>query len=72
MANTFTCLQYHIVFSTKKRQPWLRQDAQDRLWAYLGGIARENKLTALLVGGTEDHVHILLGIPADDRSEPGG
>ena len=64
MANTFTCLLYHIVFSTKHREPWLRVDSQDRVWAYLGGIANRNKLTPLLFGGMEDHVHILLGIPA--------
>jgi REP element-mobilizing transposase RayT len=64
MANTFTCLQYHLVFSTKHREPWLRPDDQDRIWAYLGGIARDNRLTAVLVGGMADHVHILLGVPA--------
>ena len=63
MANTFTCLHYHIVFSTKHREPWLQPDAQERIWAYLGGIARQNDLTALLIGGFDDHVHILLGLP---------
>jgi REP element-mobilizing transposase RayT len=29
----------------------------------LGGIARENEMTALQVGGTPDHVHILLKTP---------
>src|SRR5213596_115034 len=32
--------------------------------AYLGGIARENKMKALVVGGVEDHVHVLLSIPS--------
>jgi REP element-mobilizing transposase RayT len=63
MANTFISLHYHVVFSTKGRAPWLRADNQDRVWAYLGGIARENKLHPLLIGGTEDHIHILLAIP---------
>ena len=63
MANTFTCLHYHTIFSTKNREPWLRTDVQERVWAYLGGIARENKLTPLLIGGIEDHIHILLGMP---------
>ena len=62
MANTYTSLHYHFVFSTKNREPWLRPDAQDRVWAYLGGIARENKLTPLLIGGMEDHVHMLVGM----------
>ena len=63
MANTYTSLHYHVVFSTKRREPWLRLDSQERAWAYLGGIARQNGLKPLLVGGTEDHVHILLAIP---------
>src|SRR5690242_3944482 len=63
MANTYTCLQYHIVFSTKHREPWLRPEAQERVWAYLGGIARQNRLKPLLIGGVDDHIHILLGMP---------
>jgi putative transposase len=55
MANTFTCLHYQLVFSTKHRKPWLRAEAQQRLWAYLGGIARQNDLEPLLIGGVEDH-----------------
>jgi len=29
MAGTFTSLHYHVVFSTKGRQPWLRLDMQE-------------------------------------------
>ena len=36
---------------------------QERVWAYLGGIARQNGLTPLLIGGVEDHIHMLLGAP---------
>jgi len=36
---------------------------QQRLWPYLGGIARANKIAAIEVGGVEDHVHILLSLP---------
>jgi REP element-mobilizing transposase RayT len=60
MANTFTSLHYHVVFSTKQREPWIRQEFEQRIWEYLGGIARTNGMTALCVGGVEDHVHILL------------
>ena len=63
MANTYTALYYHIIFSTKHRHSWLAPDIEDRGWSYLGGIARENKMTALQVGGIEDHIHILLGAP---------
>jgi REP element-mobilizing transposase RayT len=60
MANTYTSLYYHVVFSTKHRYPWITQEFESRIWAYLGGIAREKNMYALLVGGMEDHIHILL------------
>jgi putative transposase len=63
MANTYTSLHYHIVFSTKNREPFIKKDMRERIWAFLGGIARENKMTALYIGGTEDHIHILLMAP---------
>ncbi len=64
MANTFTSLHYHVIFSTKNREPRIHQDNEQRVWSYLGGIARENDMKALLVGGIENHVHLLIGIPA--------
>ena len=63
MANTFTSLHYHLIFSTKHREPWIRPDIQERVWTYLGGIARENNLKAMLVGGMPDHVHLALAMP---------
>ena len=63
MHSFVSCLM-HVVFSTKERRPWITADIQDRLWPYLGGIARENKMKALKVGGVEDHVHILLSLPS--------
>lgn len=60
MADTYTSLHYHIVFSTKNREPWLSETIRDRLWPYLGGIARENKMCAIEIGGVSDHVHALV------------
>ena len=40
MANTYSSLNYHFVFSTKNREPWLVQDIESRVWSYIGGIAR--------------------------------
>ena len=65
MANTYTSLNYHVVFSTKGREPWLSEPVRERLWPYLGGIARENGMKALEIGGVADHVHFLLSIPAN-------
>jgi REP element-mobilizing transposase RayT len=62
--HSFTCCHLHIVFATKERRPFLAPALQQRLWPYLGGIARENKMKALAIGGVEDHVHMLVTLPA--------
>jgi len=54
----------HCVWATKERRPLIKPDFQQRLWPYLGGIAREHKMKMLAVDGIEDHVHALLSIPA--------
>jgi putative transposase len=63
VANTYTSLNYHIVFSTKNRFPWIRLELEQRVWAYIGGIARKHEMTAIQVGGVEDHVHALVVAP---------
>ena len=55
---------FHTVFSTKERRPVITPLLRERLWPFLGGIARQNKMRALEVGGVEDHVHILLSLPS--------
>jgi REP element-mobilizing transposase RayT len=57
-----SCLM-HSVWATKERRRLIKPELQSRLWSYLGATARENKLKALVVGGVEDHVHVLLSIP---------
>jgi REP element-mobilizing transposase RayT len=64
MAHTYTRLLVHCVFSTKERRGLIPQQVQPDLWAYMGGIARTNGFVAIAVGGTENHAHVLLGIPA--------
>ncbi len=60
MSNTYTALHYHLVFSTKNRVPYLTQDIEQRVWAYIGGVARGHSLMALQIGGFDDHIHALL------------
>jgi len=62
--HSFSNCLVHCVWSTKGREPLLDSDLRDRLWPYLGGIARENKIKALAIGGASDHVHVLLSLPA--------
>ena len=63
MANTYTSLHYHIVFSTKNREPWLTPENERQIWEYLGGIARDGGMKALRIGGFNDHIHALLALP---------
>jgi REP element-mobilizing transposase RayT len=65
MPHTYTKLLVHCVFSTKERRDLIPQQIQPDLWAYIGGIARTNGFVAIAVGGTDNHAHVLLGIPAN-------
>ena len=64
MSHTYCCALFHCVFSTKERRKTIAPEIQPRLWAYMGGIAREHQMKALGVGGMEDHVHLLLSLPS--------
>jgi len=64
MKHTHVSLRVHCVFTTKGRVPSIPDELQPRLWAFIGGIARRLGMKAIAVGGVQDHVHILLLLPA--------
>jgi len=64
MSHSYVSNIMHCTFSTKERFPFIDSELESRLWPYLGGIARENRMKALAIGGTTDHVHALLSLPA--------
>ncbi|MDR7129100.1 REP element-mobilizing transposase RayT [Algoriphagus sp. 4150] len=49
----------HIIFSTKNRQPFIKQEYEDELFKYLGGVCKAYDCSPIQVGGYLDHVHIL-------------
>ena len=63
MANTYSSINIHYIFSTKNRAPLIAEHVKERLWAFMGGIARENDMKALRIGGMPDHVHLLVSMP---------
>ncbi len=67
MPSTHSSLHYHLVFSTKHREPWLRAVFRPKLHAYLGGTIRGIGGVAHAVGGVSDHVHILAGLTPKHR-----
>jgi putative transposase len=60
MSQSLSKITTHLVFSTKNRQPRLKESVQPRLFAYLNGICQEWESPAIVVGGHDDHVHVLL------------
>ena len=64
MPQSLTNLLYHIIFSTKRREPYIDADLRPRLHDYLGGIINEARGRIVIVGGVADHVHVLAYLPA--------
>ena len=62
MPQSFACLNYHVIFSTKGRAPFLVGDLPNRLYAYVGGIIRNENGTLVAAGGMPDHVHFLISL----------
>ncbi|HLI63987.1 MAG TPA: IS200/IS605 family transposase [Terriglobales bacterium] len=62
MADTYTRILVHCIFSTKDRRPQISEP--DKLWTYLRGIARNRGVDTLAIGGTTNHVHMLLALPS--------
>jgi REP element-mobilizing transposase RayT len=63
MGHSYVCSYFHCIWSTKERKPLISSELEQRLWPYMGGIARDNGFKALAIGGTADHVHLLLSLP---------
>ena len=60
MPQSLSAVYIHLVFSTKNRQPFLRDKViRTRLHAQLGGISKTLGCAPILTGGVEDHVHLL-------------
>jgi REP element-mobilizing transposase RayT len=60
MPQSLVEIYVHIVYSTKHRKPFLRDERfRDRTHRYLAGICTNLKCPTVIVGGTEDHVHVL-------------
>ncbi|MFO8006799.1 MAG: IS200/IS605 family transposase [Candidatus Brocadiia bacterium] len=64
MGSTLTNLLCHVVFSVQGRRNLLTADRRKTLYAYVGGIIRGEGGQLLVIGGTRDHVHILMRLPA--------
>ncbi|MGC2550598.1 MAG: IS200/IS605 family transposase [Candidatus Sulfotelmatobacter sp.] len=63
MSHTHAANFVHCVFSTRERHNLLPAESQERLYAYLIGIAGNLNFKILAAGGTSNHVHLLIALP---------
>ena len=60
MAQSLSKLYVHLVFSSKGRTETLPKTHLAKVHAYIAEILNENNCVAIRVGGTANHVHILM------------
>jgi len=57
--STYTQILYQVVFGSKKCTPFLTRNNQDELFRYIAGILRKKKCFPYIVGGHENHIHMI-------------
>ncbi len=62
MPQSFVCLNYHLIFATKGREPLLSDAMRPRLFEYVGGILRAGRSRLVAAGGMPDHTHWLVSL----------
>ena len=65
MANTYTQLYIHIVFSVKGRQALISERHKAELHKYITGIVSNKKQKLIQINSMPDHIHILVGMTPD-------
>jgi len=65
MANTFTKLYIHIVFSVKNRHHLIPDAHREELHKYITGIIQNKKHKLIAINSVKDHIHILIGLNPD-------
>ena len=69
MPQSLSAVYIHLVFSTKNRQPFLRdKDMRTTLHSQIGGIGKTLGCPPILIGGVEDHLHLLAAFWSHDNS----
>ena len=64
MAHTYVANFIHCVFSTKDRAPSIPAERAPELFTYLGAIAKGEGFSLIAAGGTANHIHLLILLPA--------
>ena len=54
---------YHLVWSTKNRQPYITPSVEKILYPFLVGKAKESETNVYAINGWVDHIHLIVSIP---------
>ncbi|MFO7955876.1 MAG: IS200/IS605 family transposase [Candidatus Brocadiia bacterium] len=65
MPSSYSKILYHCVFGTKERRAQIHAGVANELYPYMASILPPEKGRVLKVGGTKDHVHLLLELPTN-------
>jgi REP element-mobilizing transposase RayT len=60
MGSTLSNLVYHVIFSTKDREPIILREIRDELYLYMGGIVKGEGGVLLQIGGMSNHIHMVI------------
>jgi putative transposase len=60
--STYTQTYYHIIFSTKNREPVLKIEKREDLSRFIWGIIKNKHCHLYRINGVADHVHLLTSL----------
>jgi len=63
MRAPFTQLYLHVVWATWDRLPLIEEDIEPRIYAAIAAKCHSLKCVPVAIGGTSDHVHLLVRLP---------
>jgi len=63
MSHTYAQNVIHVVFSTKDRHKIISREFQATMWSYIAGVCKNHGIFVLAVGGSDDHIHLLIQVP---------
>jgi putative transposase len=66
MAHSFRAHYFHLVWSTRNREPFIIEEIRCLLYAYIGGVIKNHNGKLLEAGGMPDHIHLLVGLKSPD------
>jgi len=59
MSQSLSKLYVHIIFHVKNERMSIRPEDEKELYAYIGGIIKQNASFPIKINGTENHLHVL-------------